>query len=189
MTACPWPTTNEIPTAGIGVKTCGPTRPECLNSWVRLPLERPVPKRPSAIECEKHCLTHVPFAGWCEACIAGRGVESQHRATKPPDDPVRPVVQMDYTLMHTKEPGDSPLTVLSVCNQMTGQGLAVALPGKEVTEYCVKAVETYLKDTGVLGGVSIQTDGENTITALAVKLAERHLHVSMRQAPVGSSAS
>ena len=39
------------------------------------------------------------------------------------------------------------------------------------------------------GGVIIQTDGKNTIKALATKLAERHQHVSLRQAPVGSSAS
>ena len=47
--------------------------------------------------------------------------------------------------MRTKGENDETLCCLQAYNVRTGQGLAVALPGKETTEYAVRAVESYLK--------------------------------------------
>ena len=39
----------------------------------------PQPQLPSKEEIAAHALTHLPYAGWCESCIRGRGREDAHR--------------------------------------------------------------------------------------------------------------
>ena len=37
--------------------------------------------RPDDFEVQKHCLTHLPYAAWCEHCIAQRGRPDRHERT------------------------------------------------------------------------------------------------------------
>ena len=37
-----------------------------------------VPTKPGSDEVSRHQLTHVPFASWCEDCIAGRARGTGH---------------------------------------------------------------------------------------------------------------
>ena len=78
-----------------------------------------IPKAPSLPEREHHALTHAPYAPWCESCIAGRGVESQHRKVEKQEDaPV--VIQLDYMYMRTKGENDETLCCLQAYNMRTG---------------------------------------------------------------------
>ena len=36
------------------------------------------PMLPTALEVERHCLTHVPYRSWCPHCVRGRGKEMNH---------------------------------------------------------------------------------------------------------------
>ena len=39
----------------------------------------PVPKLPSKMEQEMHNLTHIPFAPWCQCCVATRAKEDARK--------------------------------------------------------------------------------------------------------------
>ena len=48
----------------------------------RVPETVPIPKGPSALEREKHNLTHMPYRAWCRFCVRARGRNRQHRRLK-----------------------------------------------------------------------------------------------------------
>ena len=37
------------------------------------------PRKPSDMEVEHHCLTHLPYRNWCPVCIAAKGKDLDHR--------------------------------------------------------------------------------------------------------------
>eukprot|EP00972_Heterocapsa_arctica_P035633 5242807-Heterocapsa_arctica.AAC.1 len=41
-----------------------------------------LPTPPSAVELERHSLTHVPYAPWCSTCVKSRGRDDAHRQLK-----------------------------------------------------------------------------------------------------------
>ena len=46
---------------------------------------------------ERHNLTHLPAAAWCDICVRSRGRDAPHReAAAAKIDAVRPVIEMDY---------------------------------------------------------------------------------------------
>ena len=56
------------------------------------------PVEPTEDEKAKHSLTHLPFANWCESCIAGAGRDGHHRRKQDlADGALESVVQADYT--------------------------------------------------------------------------------------------
>ena len=55
------------------------------------------PNRPDEETVERHNLTHLPTAAWCDICIRTRGRDAPHReAAASKIDAVRPVIEMDY---------------------------------------------------------------------------------------------
>ena len=62
------------------------------------PAALPVPDEPSAEEKQRHLLTHLPYAPWCELCVAGAGRDGQHRRKQMGENgQLETVVQADYT--------------------------------------------------------------------------------------------
>ena len=49
---------------------------------------------PSAIDVERHRVTHYPFRSWCKQCVMGRGVGRGH--AKSASESSVPIVGMDY---------------------------------------------------------------------------------------------
>ncbi len=56
----------------------------------------PDPGAPTAEEREDHCVDHLPYRCWCEACVMGRGAGEQHR--RGPECRL-PVISFDYLLV------------------------------------------------------------------------------------------
>ena len=42
-------------------------------------------KKPSRKEVAEHQVTHLPYRGWCDTCVAAGAVAGQHRARDPSD--------------------------------------------------------------------------------------------------------
>ena len=69
-----------------------------------LPASAPArPGDPTAEERERHELTHMPPAPWCEACISGRGRDACHRPVPNRLGAELPVIQMDYLFATDKK--------------------------------------------------------------------------------------
>ena len=67
----------------------------------------PVPKLPSKTEQEIHNLTHIPFAPWCQCCVATRAKEDARKEEARGDvtDRGKPIISFDYgyTFMEEEE--------------------------------------------------------------------------------------
>ena len=58
-----------------------------------------VGKRPYSLtkaEVEKHMPLHVHYRSWCPHCRAGRSISRQHRRLDAQEEPLGPVVSIDY---------------------------------------------------------------------------------------------
>ena len=56
------------------------------------------PEEPTAEERRRHEMDHLPFAGWCRACVAVRGKADQHFGKDHDEDAVARV-SCDYCFM------------------------------------------------------------------------------------------
>ena len=74
------------------------------------------PKRPDEETVERHNLTHLPAAGWCDICIRSRGRDAPHReAAAARIDAVRPVIEMDYAEQgKSKQPYDNVKALVAI---------------------------------------------------------------------------
>ena len=68
---------------------------------MRRPVKIKAPKLPSPKEQEEHALTHLPFAAWCEACLATRSREDPREKDAIAHE--IPVIAFDYGYAYTKE--------------------------------------------------------------------------------------
>ena len=90
-----------------------------------VPQQVKVPKAPTPEEFHQHAVTHLPFAPWCEVCIAGRAQEDPHRERDPLDrqNPILgepPVIQFDYG--YAKSDDDARLLTVLYCWDASGSG-------------------------------------------------------------------
>ena len=76
----------------------------------RIPVTIGQPKLPSLAEQERHFITHMPYAGWCQACVASRAKEDKHVNREEQEDQGRNLIQMDFCYTYTGEDqrGDEP---------------------------------------------------------------------------------
>ena len=74
------------------------------------------PNRPDEETVERHNLTHLPAAGWCDICIRSRGRDAPHReAAAAKIDAVRPVIEMDYAEQgKSKQPYDNVKALVAI---------------------------------------------------------------------------
>ena len=72
--------------------------------------------RPDEETVERHNLTHLPAAGWCDICMRSRGKDAPHReAAAAKIDAVRPVIEMDYAEQgKSKQPHDNVQTLVAI---------------------------------------------------------------------------
>ena len=73
-------------------------------NWARPVRERirplPRPTVPTKDERERHALTHIPFADWCQFCVRCKGRNLPHRRLPElPEKDTLPVVSMDLAYL------------------------------------------------------------------------------------------
>ena len=77
---------------------------EAFKDEVREPTQPPLPVAPSLQEQLTHEITHIPFAPWCECCVATRSREDPGSTRTMTRTNVAPTFALDY--MFTNTPGD-----------------------------------------------------------------------------------
>lgn len=60
----------------------------------RKPMTLGQPKLPTMKEQETHFVTHIPYAPWCQACVASRAKEDKHEARDEKVDMGRNVIKL-----------------------------------------------------------------------------------------------
>eukprot|EP00972_Heterocapsa_arctica_P102572 15117379-Heterocapsa_arctica.AAC.1 len=96
---------------------------------MREPRAAVLPRAPSALERERHALTHLPYAAWCPACVQGRGRDDCHRSVAQRG---LPLVQWDYSFLRSADHEDRLVPILLGYVMGPGYGYAGAAMGKGV---------------------------------------------------------
>ena len=80
----------------------------------------PAPRAPTAQERAAHELTHTPYKAWCEKCVEGKAREDPRRRRVPAEDPVVPLITMDYQFYSRDgKEVDEDATVLNLTDRAT----------------------------------------------------------------------
>ncbi|CAE7721094.1 unnamed protein product [Symbiodinium sp. CCMP2592] len=130
-----------------------------------------------AQERAEHELTHTPYQAWCEKCVEGKAREDPHRRREPSDDPVTPLVTMDYQFYSRDgkevEEEASLATVLNLTDRATGWTLSVPVAHKHVAwlqaRFGTKStdgVTPYRAATGTDYGGALCSFGETVVAKL-----------------------
>ena len=151
-----------------------------------------IPKAPDDETRERHNLTHVPFADWCDVCVRSRARDDPHKKQHGQEEQAEPEVSMDYFNLGLNYNMQFP--ALAVIDHCTGALMATGIRCKGADKFTVKAVCEFL---GVLGypRMTLKSDGECSIQTL-VEAVISHMHteenvkrISPTTSPVGSHQS
>ena len=118
-------------------------------------------ERPSEDEVQRHMLTHIPYAGWCEACVSGKERPDRHER----DETRVQSRQFDFAFTG-KSLGGAKLTTLVLHDSHSGSVSCVPLRGKNESKYAVREMVKYLQYLGH-GDICLMCDQEPS--ALAVQ--------------------
>ena len=69
----------------------------------RRPLTLGQPKLPSKKDQEAHFVTHIPYAAWCQACVASRAKEDHYTSREEKEDLGKNLIQLDFCFTYTGE--------------------------------------------------------------------------------------
>ena len=129
--------------------------------------------RPAEDEVQRHMLTHIPCAAWCEACVSGKGKPDRHERneTRVQGREI-PVLSFDFGFTG-KSLGDdqdedesAKLTTLILHDSHSGSVGCIPLRGKNDSKHAVREMVKYLQYLGH-GDICLMCDQEPS--ALAVQ--------------------
>ena len=86
-------------------------------------------RSPNGPSRQDHELTHLPYRRWCSVCFKVK--HSPH----PMIQVCRPVIQIDFAVMSTKEQPGKTVTVFAGTDVRTQMSLAIVVPSKSVNKY------------------------------------------------------
>ena len=126
---------------------------------------------PSRKDWLNHQKTHLPYQAWCKYCVMGRGKERpHHRVPETHVGPV-PLVQLDFSFIKLKDEEQSQPVLVGVHaqNQYGPMAQLLSKGGEDVRT--PRIVLKFLQECGIFGKVTIRTDKEATVIALAQQVA------------------
>ena len=119
-------------------------------------------------ERRRHEIDHLPFAGWCRACVAGRGKADQHFGKDHDEDAVARV-SCDYCFMGEKvedeKLSDKCLPILVHKFHQDRWVTSHVVPRKGADEWAVTVASADLEQSG-LSKFIYKSDGEHAIKSL-----------------------
>ena len=126
----------------------------------RMPRSRRAPQMPNQEEVRVHQITHLPYAAWCESCVAGRSISDASRRVDRSGRPrdAEATLQFDYAFWNART------CLVGVCVN-TGTLMADLVTAKGATQDAVKLVTKFIKDLGHTR-VLLQGDAEPAIRSL-----------------------
>ena len=137
----------------------------------------PLPVGPTDEEREKHNVTHLPPAAWCEFCVRGHGMDDPHRRRTTEQKLAENHFELDYSFLKTDTSlaerfEESSDTVLSIVDSGTGMALAFSIPGKNLElPYVVRVITSFIAQLGYTT-VKLRTDNEPVIKKVVRQIAE-----------------
>ena len=134
-----------------------------------------VPQMPDTEEVERHLITHIPPAAWCEYCARGHASDEPHRRLTVEQKLADNHFELDYSFSKTDtslaESEDSSDTVLSIVDSGTGMALALSIPGKNLEmPYVVRVITSFITQLGYTT-VKLRSDNEPVIKKVVAKIA------------------
>ena len=141
----------------------------------------PQPIAPTRAQKERHNLTHLPYADWCEECVRCRGRNDAHRTIKRktemgPDG--IPTISMDFAFLG-QEGADKSMPMIVLRDNKSKMTFSHGLEGKAVNgeDYGMYVTHASLRDIDFLGykKVIIKSDQENAIKSLQDRLKRSRL--------------
>ena len=132
----------------------------------------PLPKEQNEVERQRHLLTHLPYAAWCDVCVRSRAKDDSHRRLLQKPGPE--IVQLDYTFMKSEELNDRLTPVLVGVIPRTGYadgGVAMAKCAKGDQEL-VADFMNWLREAGVQGRIRLRSDKEQPAADVANAIAQ-----------------
>ena len=145
---------------------------------------------PTALEVERHCLTHVPYRSWCPHCVRGRGKEMNHDKKQKEHSALKEFA-FDYCF-----PGDengNKLTILVGKERRTGMRMATVVPTKGSSgQFAVEKAEKFIRECGAgAEKILIKSDQEPAIKVFVEDLVKVRGEAStiLEWSPVASSGS
>ena len=144
------------------------------------------PEEPTPEQRDRHYLTHIPFAPWCDECVRGRAADDPH-PTQVEKSPL-PVIQIDYFFVRTDQ--DRILAKgLSAIDSVYGRTLAVDCQQKGASDKgAVRQLTNYTRSLG-FERAHIQHDKENSITDVANAVVAKVPGLMPRETPKASKQS
>jgi hypothetical protein len=118
---------------------------------------------------EAHNLTHVPYADWCEICVAAKGISDQHRIA----ENRKVMCQIDYHYVgasgdRAAEAG-SKATLLTMVEVDSGDVDQTVVKTKGEYPFAVRFLANFL-DRQQEGVIHLRFDPEPSLAALAAKV-------------------
>ena len=152
------------------------------------------PNRPDEETVERHNLTHLPAAAWCDICVRSSGRDAPHReAAAAKIDAVRPVIEMDYAEQgKSKQPHDNVKALVAI-DRSSGAIFASGVMQKGDEGGCVtQSLSVWIASLGYTM-VTLHSDKEPAICWVRDKvqanLIERGMSVITRASPTHSHES
>ena len=155
------------------------------------------PATPTEAERRAHAVAHLPYRGWCEHCVSGKGVEEPHFRQDAGASMER-VVQIDYSFYGSTAAicpeKEAVRKVLVAVDTDTGMAYQIMCRTKgRQDQYVVAGICKFLTDLRC-SDIVLQSDGEHPIRAIVAAIAqtarEKHgLVIRERRAPKFSHQS
>ena len=86
------------------------------------------PAEPTPEARRQHESTHLPYAPWCEVCVAHKARDNAHHPTDPAER--IPTISFDFGFSSRDDDGRQELCCLFLHDSVTGWREAIAVPGK-----------------------------------------------------------
>ena len=136
-------------------------------------------EKPSDEEVQRHMLTHIPYAAWCESCVRSKGKPERHERNESRIcDREIPTISFDFAYTGKSLGADigagdeddvAKLTTLVVHDSHTGSINCIPLRGKDEKKHAVREMVKYLQYLGY-GDVCLMCDQEPSVLAIQVLL-------------------
>ena len=139
----------------------------------------PVPQMPDTEEVERHLITHIPPAPWCEYCARGHASDEPHRRHTVDQKLVDNHVELDYSFLKTDTGhqlgrtlrGEQRHSALD-CRQWRWYGIGLEHSRKESRDaiYVVRVITSFITQLGYTT-VKLRSDNEPAIKKVVAKIA------------------
>ena len=120
----------------------------------RKPMTLGQPRLPSLKEQEIHFVTHIPYAPWCQACVASRAREDKYEKQDAKPDLGKNVMQLDFFFTYTGEETRTEETPIDKVKERADQyGTCLVMTSSQTNHACgACAIEMYCQSEDSDGG-------------------------------------